>query len=130
MSLPRNQPLVSVCIPAYNGMAYLKDCLDSLLAQSFRDFELLIVDDASTDGTPEFVRQYLRREPRLRFYRNRANLGLVPNWSRCVRLARGEWLKFVFENSFLNMNVKFACLKYSPYKISFVFIIFGLTIFV
>ena len=96
MTLP-----VSICVPTYNGTRYLKRCLDSALAQTFEDFELVIVDDGSTDATPEIVRHYSSRDPRIRVWRNARNLGLVRNWNRCVELASGEWVKFLFQDDLL-----------------------------
>jgi glycosyltransferase involved in cell wall biosynthesis len=94
-------PRLSVCIPVYNGARYLNECLRSVLAQSFRDFELVVVDDASTDATREIVARVAAHEPRLRLVRNERNLGLVANWNRCVRLARAPWIKFVFQDDLL-----------------------------
>ena len=92
---------VSICVPTYNGARYLKSCLDSALAQTFKDFELLVVDDGSTDATRELVRQYSEGDERVRVCLNQRNLGLVANWNRCVKLARGQWLKFLFQDDLL-----------------------------
>jgi|AGTN01.1.fsa_nt_gi Glycosyltransferases involved in cell wall biogenesis len=89
---------VSICIPTYNGSKFLAECLDSVVAQSFTAFELLVVDDQSSDDTAQIVRQYADRDSRVRFVRNERNLGLVENWNRCVELAEGEWIKFVFQD--------------------------------
>jgi glycosyltransferase involved in cell wall biosynthesis len=92
---------VSICIPTYNGARYLKECLDSALAQTFRDFEVVVVDDGSTDSTMDVARQYSRSDARLRIWKNERNLGLVENWNRCVRLATGAWVKFLFQDDLL-----------------------------
>jgi len=68
---------VGICIPTYNGARYLKHCLDSALAQTFADFELLVIDDCSTDSTLDLVRQYAGSDPRISVRRNERNLGLV-----------------------------------------------------
>lgn len=94
-------PAVSICIPTYNGARYLKECLDSALAQTFRDLEVVVVDDGSTDSTLDVVRQYARTDNRLRVCRNERNLGLVVNWNRCVELASGKWVKFLFQDDLL-----------------------------
>lgn len=94
-------PVVSVCVPTYNGAAYLAECLDSILAQTFTDFEVLIVDDCSRDDTLAIAEQYARRDPRVRVLRNEHNLGLVGNWNRCVEIAQGEWIKFVFQDDLI-----------------------------
>jgi len=90
--------VVSVCVPTFNGGRHVEECLDSVVAQTFTDFEVLVVDDASTDDTTAVVERFRRRDPRVRVERNACNLGLVPNWNRCVELARGRWLKFVFQD--------------------------------
>jgi glycosyltransferase involved in cell wall biosynthesis len=98
---------VSVCIPTYNGEKYLARCLDSILSQEFGDLEILIVDDRSTDGTREIIESYAVRDKRIRFERNPVNLGMGGNWNRCLELARGEWIKFVFQDDFIEPS----CIK-------------------
>lgn len=83
-------PKVTVCLPTYNRAAYLGACLDSLLAQTFRDFEVIVSDNCSPDATPEAVAQ--RPDPRVRYIRNERNLGAFPNMNRCLALARGEYV--------------------------------------
>lgn len=81
---------VSVCIPAYNGAAFIAEALSSVLAQTFADFELLVVDDGSSDDTMEIVRSFT--DTRLQVYQNERRLGIPGNWNRCVALAQGEYL--------------------------------------
>ena len=94
-------PTVSVCIPTYNGEKYLKECLDSVLAQTFDNFEVLIVDDQSTDHTFKIVQEYAKQDGRIRIIQNPNNLGLVRNWNRCLELAQGDWIKFIFQDDLL-----------------------------
>jgi glycosyltransferase involved in cell wall biosynthesis len=82
--------VLSVCIPAYNGALYLAEAMKSVLDQSYSDFELIVVDDASSDATAEIAQSF--QDPRLRHFRNRVNRGLVGNWNRCIELARGSYL--------------------------------------
>lgn len=103
---PGPEPVISVCVPTYNGRGHLAACLDSLLAQEFTDFEVIVVDDDSQDGTWEEASGYAARDGRFRVHRNGDRLGLVANWNRCVELARGEWIKFLFQDDLL----KPACL--------------------
>lgn len=86
-------PAVSVCIPVYRGLAHLDAAITSVLAQSFRDFELLIIDDNS----PEDIRSVVCRypDPRIRFLRNAQNLGAEGNWNRCLAEARGRYFKLL-----------------------------------
>jgi glycosyltransferase involved in cell wall biosynthesis len=92
---------ISVCIPTYNGARYLGACLDSVLSQTFKDIEILVVDDGSTDDTLEILERYAVSDQRIRLHRNDSNLGLVGNWNRCIELARGEWIKFVFQDDLI-----------------------------
>jgi len=94
-------PIISVCVPTYNGAKYFRECLDSILVQTLTDFELLIVDDHSSDDTLKIAQEYVSRDARVRVTKNDRNLGLVGNWNRCVELAQGEWIKFVFQDDLI-----------------------------
>ena len=94
-------PSISICVPTFNAAKYLKECLNSILAQTFTDFELLIVDNHSSDETISIVKKYAEREPRIRLIRNEHNIGAVRNFNRCIELAQGEWLKYVFADDFI-----------------------------
>ena len=85
-------PTVSVCIPTYRGAAHIAETIESALAQTFADFELVIVDDASPDETGQIVARY--RDPRVRYVREH-NAGVEENWNRCLRLARGRYFKLL-----------------------------------
>lgn len=95
---------VTVCIPTYNGATYLRECLESILAQTFQDFEVLIVDDQSTDRTFQIAQTYATSDPRIRVVRNKDNLGLPGNWNQCALLAHGEWIKFLFQDDILEAD--------------------------
>ena len=86
-------PRMTVVIPTYNMAGFLPIAIDSVLAQSFTDFEILVLDNASTDDTPALMARY--QDPRLRYVRNAANLGLAGNVHRGCVLARGEYLTFL-----------------------------------
>ena len=100
-SVADRQPLVSVCVPTYNGAEFLRQCLASLQAQTFADFEVLIVDDDSSDDTLAIAEEFARVDPRFRIHKNPQRLGLVGNWNNCIKLARGEWIKFLFQDDWL-----------------------------
>ncbi len=80
-------PRVSIGLPVWNGEVFLPKALDSLLAQTFTDFELIISDNASTDATEEICKSYGARDRRIRYYRNDENLGLQANTQRVLDLA-------------------------------------------
>ncbi len=81
---------VSVCLPTYNGANYIEEALRSILNQTYQDFELLIVDDGSTDATLDIVRSF--SDPRIQLHRNPERLGIPANWNRCLELAGGEFV--------------------------------------
>src|SRR5687767_14896710 len=84
-------PGVSVGVPVYNGEDYLAECLESLLKQSFEDFELILSDNGSTDATEQICREYAARDARIRYLREPENRGGSWNFNRLPRLARGEY---------------------------------------
>lgn len=94
MSQPMTAPLVSVLMTAYNREKYVGDSIESVLAQQFTDFELLVVDDCSTDDTVAIARRYEQLDPRVRVFQNAKNLGDYPNRNHAARLAKGEFIKF------------------------------------
>jgi len=81
-------PRVSVCLPVYNGANYLAASIASVLAQTWEDLRLIVVDNCSTDETPDIVRSFADR--RLAYHRNPSNIGLPANFNRCLDLADGE----------------------------------------
>ena len=83
-------PILSIGVPVYNGERYLAEALDSLMAQSFRDFELIIADNASTDRTAEIGTAYAAKDPRIRYVRNERNIGAAPNFNRVLTLSQAE----------------------------------------
>jgi glycosyltransferase involved in cell wall biosynthesis len=94
MSVSKNQPRVSLGMPVYNGENFLKQALDSLLSQTFEDFELIVSDNASTDRTEEICREYATRDRRIRYYRQEKNLGAASNFNYVFELSRGEYFKW------------------------------------
>lgn len=91
---PGTAPRVSVGLPVYNGAAYITQAIDSLLAQSFRDFELIICDNASTDATESICRGYAGRDDRVQYHRNPRNKGVGYNHTRAFELSRGEYFRW------------------------------------
>lgn len=85
--------MVSVCIPVYKGISHLAPTIESVLAQTLEDFELIIIDDHSHDDIEAIVGSY--RDPRIRFLRNPENLGAEGNWNRCLAESRGLYFKLL-----------------------------------
>lgn len=84
-------PTVSICIPAYNCVRFVGKAIESVLCQRWQDFEIVVVDNASTDGTLDAVAAFA--DPRIRVYQNDENIGAAPNFNRAVSYARGRYLK-------------------------------------
>jgi glycosyltransferase involved in cell wall biosynthesis len=87
-------PRLSVGLPVFNGEKYLRHTLDSILHQTYHDFELIISDNASTDRTREICLEYQARDPRISYYRNPENLGASDNFNRVFARSRGEYFKW------------------------------------
>ncbi|RYG48803.1 MAG: glycosyltransferase family 2 protein [Chitinophagaceae bacterium] len=87
-------PKVSVLIPTYNYAHFLDETIQSVLNQTFADYELIIVDNNSTDKTDDVVGKYLS-DPRISYHKNQTNLGLAGNWNKCLEYAGGEYIKFL-----------------------------------
>jgi glycosyltransferase involved in cell wall biosynthesis len=94
-------PIISIGLPVYNGEKYLQKALDSLLLQTFHNFELIISDNASSDATPEICREYAARDCRVRYVRNEQNIGAAPNYNRVFELARGTYFKWMAHDDML-----------------------------
>jgi glycosyltransferase involved in cell wall biosynthesis len=96
--MDNNRPRVSVGLAVYNGEKHLEQAIDSILAQTFADFELLISDNASTDQTEQICRQYAARDRRIRYYRNDANIGGANNENRTFLLSSGEYFRWAADD--------------------------------
>ncbi len=92
-------PQVSVCIPAYNNENYIMDTVKSVLSQTFTDFELVVIDDCSKDGTAALIESVA--DPRVRLVRNEKNLGMVGNWNRCIGEAKAAFVKVLCADDLL-----------------------------
>jgi glycosyltransferase involved in cell wall biosynthesis len=88
------RPKVSIGLAVFNGEPYLRESIESLLAQTFQDFELIISDNASTDRTADISQEYARLDPRIRYYRNPVNIGGANNENRTFELARGIYFRW------------------------------------
>ena len=92
--MSHKQPRLSIGLPVYNGEKLIKEALDSLLTQTFEDYELIICDNASTDKTEEICRAYAASDKRIRYYRNEKNIGCARNFNRVFELSSSEYFKW------------------------------------
>ena len=90
----KTKPSVSVVVPTYNYARFLDEAIESVLTQSYQDFELIIVDDNSQDDTDEVVQKYLSN-PKVSYYKNEANLGVAGNFSQCLKYVNGKLIKYL-----------------------------------
>ena len=98
MNMTDNKPLVSIGMPVYNGEKHIRQALDSLLAQDYGNFELIISDNASTDTTQEICHEYAMRDKRIRYYRNQQNMGNAWNFNRAFELYSGEYFMWAADH--------------------------------
>jgi glycosyltransferase involved in cell wall biosynthesis len=106
----------SVCIPAYNGANYIGEAISSTLNQTLADFELIIVDDCSTDNTEAVIQSF--SDNRISYYKNATRLGLVGNWNRCLELSRGQYVCIFHQDDVMmpdNLAEKVKILEEHPH---------------
>lgn len=95
------RPLVSICLPVFNGSRYLAQAIDSALAQTYKEFELIIRDDNSTDGSQRISQKYKQLDPRVRYRENVQRLGLFQNYNECIKAAKGSYIKLFAQDDIL-----------------------------
>ncbi|HEX3463989.1 MAG TPA: glycosyltransferase [Candidatus Elarobacter sp.] len=101
MSSAERYPLISVLIPNYNYVKYVATAVDSALAQTYPNVEVIVSDNCSTDGAWELLNERYGAEPRVRLYRNATNIGMARNFDRLMELARGEYVMCLSSDDFL-----------------------------
>lgn len=94
-----NTPLVSICIPTYNDEDSIQSTIDSVMNQTFQDFEIIITDDASKDRTVELVKDY--SDSRIKLYESKQNIGAKENWNWATRQAQGRYIKLLCSDDVL-----------------------------
>jgi glycosyltransferase involved in cell wall biosynthesis len=104
-------PRVSIGLAVYNGEKYLRPTLDSIMAQTFEDFELVISDNASTDGTEEICRTYAAQDSRIKYSRNSVNIGVNNNFNRVFRLSAGQYFRWSAADDLFEPTSLEACVK-------------------
>lgn len=105
------KPRLTIGLPVYNGENYLAESIDALLAQTYRDFELVISDNASTDGTAEICRRYASQDGRVRYLRQPKNIGAAPNHNFLIDVARGELFKWAAHDDLFAPDLIKRCVE-------------------
>src|SRR5947209_4731653 len=98
-----SEPLVSVVIPVYNGADYLRECIESVLAQTYRNWDCTIVDNCSTDSTPAIANEYAEKDRRVKVARNQRLLPIIENHNHTIRQisAVSKYCKMLFADDWL-----------------------------
>lgn len=96
------QPLISICIPAYNAEKFIKETLESILNQTYQNLEIIITDDCSKDQTVSIINSF--SDKRIKFYQNEKNLGVEGNWNKALQLATGNYCKMMGADDILYSN--------------------------
>ena len=96
--------LVSIALCTYNGEAYLKEQLDSLIDQTYPNCEIIIVDDCSKDGTVDILKQYANEYPQIKLYINSENLGYTKNFEKAINLCNGEYIALCDQDDIWDKN--------------------------
>ena len=107
---------VSVGLPVYNGEKFIQRRLDSILNQTFTDFELIISDNASNDATSKICQEYIKKDKRVRYFRQNKNIGIVQNWNFVLQQAKYEYFVWasvddLWNPNFLEKNIKILSSK-------------------
>lgn len=98
-----NKPLVTVIIPAYNSEKYIGRCIESVLNQTMKNFELLVIDDGSKDDTGKIVCEYKDRDKRIRYYRQ-DNMGIARTRNKAIKLAKGDFIAFMDNDDYIDKD--------------------------
>lgn len=107
--------LVSICVPTYNSSKYIEECLDSITNQSFKDFEIIISDNASTDNTIEIIKS--KNINNIKIYENNFNIGMAKNFNRVCSFASGKYIKLLPSDDVLHRhNLKQSLEAFENYK--------------
>ncbi len=102
---------VSIGLPVYNGEVYLKEAIESILNQTYGDFELVISDNDSNDMTQAICIDYLKKDRRIRYYRNAKNMGAAYNYNRVFKLSNGKYFKWAAHDDICHPEFLEKCIN-------------------
>jgi glycosyltransferase involved in cell wall biosynthesis len=109
--LMRKKPRLSIGMPAFNGERYIRFAIDSILSQTYKDFELIISDNASTDETQRICLEYETQDSRIHYYRNKKNIGAPANYNRVFLLSSGDYFKWAAHDDVLAPSYLEKCVN-------------------
>jgi glycosyltransferase involved in cell wall biosynthesis len=114
------EDLVSILIPVYNRVNLVGETIESALIQTYKNIEVIIVDNYSTDGTWELLQQYIRKDNRIQIFRNKENIGPVRNWLKCIDLASGQFIKILWSDDLIEPSFISECISFIDGDMAFV----------
>src|SRR3990167_6342605 len=100
-------PLVSICIPTYNRARFIERAIKSTIDQTYKNIEIIVVDNASTDNTDSIISKF----PSIRYFKNQKNVGSGLNFLKCLEYAKGEYVQLLGSDDWLSENYIEECLK-------------------
>ncbi len=106
-----HRPTVSVCLPIYNGKRYLAAAIQSILSQSFDEFELIAIDDRSEDDSFEIMESFAATDSRVKLHINESRLGPLANFNQCFKLAKGHYIKPFSQDDLLHTEMLRQCVQ-------------------
>ena len=104
-------PRISIGLPVYNGDNFIEQTLDSILSQTYKDFELIISDNASTDKTEKICNLYAEKDKRIRYSRNKENIGGAKNYNKVFALSKGEYFKWAAHDDIISPTFLERCVE-------------------
>jgi glycosyltransferase involved in cell wall biosynthesis len=118
----KNYPLISIGLPVYNGEVFLRKAIDSVLSQTFRNFELIILDNASLDSTEKICKVYKKKDNRIKYIRQKVNVPAFNNFKNTLDEARAKYFMWIAaDDMFGNQNYLQIIIKKISYKYNFYF---------
>lgn len=103
-------PLVSIVIPVYNREKYISEAIESAINQTYKNIEIVVVDNCSTDHTWDILKNYAEKDERIRIFKNDTNIGPVLNWQECFHKAKGEYIKILWSDDWMSLDfIEKAC---------------------
>ena len=95
---------ITICIPCYNSEKYIATTIQSILASTYKNFEIHIIDNASTDNTIQIIKSIQKQNKNIFLHRNKVNIGMFPNMNKCIKIANGKYIKIICSDDILYPN--------------------------
>ena len=114
-------PLISVIMPVYNREKYIGEAIESVLSQTYKNWELIIIDDGSTDTTYKIISEYANKDSRIKIFKNNINLGISPSRNKGLMFAKGKYIGILDSDDIILPETLEKCLPYFNDKIKLIY---------